>query len=144
MIHNRSVPTATMLAHVTCADLPAAVAWLEITLGFAEHFRYGDPVAGVQMHLGDAWIMLSTVRAERGTPAQLGKMTQSLTIVVPDVDQVFERATAAGVPIVEELNETMYGERQFVVADPDGHHWLIAQHVRDVAPQEWGATSAST
>lgn len=142
-MHNRSVPTSTILSHVTCADLPAAVAWLETTLGFEEHFRYGDPVAGVQLHLGDAWIMLNTVRAERGTPAQLGKMTQSLTIVVADVDRHFDRATAAGAEVVEDLNETMYGERQFVVRDPDGHHWLIAQHVRDVAPDEWGATPNS-
>jgi len=63
-------------------------------------------------------------------------MTQSLTIVVTDVDRRFERAAAAGARIVEDLNETMYGERQFVVKDPEGHHWLIAQHVRDVAPEE--------
>ncbi|CAA9546878.1 MAG: hypothetical protein AVDCRST_MAG87-543 [uncultured Thermomicrobiales bacterium] len=139
MVHNRSVPTSTMLAHVTCEDIPAAVAWLEDALGFHEHFRYGDPIAGVQMSLGDAWIMLNTPRAERATPARLGRMTQSLTIVVADVDAAFARATAAGAPVVEDLNETEYGERQFVVADPDGHRWLIAQHVRDVAPDEWGA-----
>ena len=144
MMHNRSVPTATMLSHVTYIDFTAAVAWLETTLGFREHYRYGDPVAGVQMHLGDAWIMLNTVRDERATPAQLGRMTQSLTIVVTDVDRHFERATASGARIVEDLNETMYGERQFVVADPDGHHWLIAQHVRDVAPEAWGATPAKS
>ena len=139
MMHNRSVPTSTMLAHVTCEDIPAAVGWLEAALGFREHFRYGDPVAGVQMHRGDAWIMLNAPRAERATPARLGRMTQSLTIVVADVDAAFARATAAGAPVVEDLNETMYGERQFVVVDPDGHRWLVAQHVRDVAPEAWGA-----
>jgi len=84
--------------------------------------------------------MLNMPRAERATPAQLGKMTQSLTIIVSDVDRLYGRATTAGAPVVEALNETVYGERQFVVRDPDGHHWLIAQHIRDVAPDEWGAT----
>ena len=142
MSHNRSVPTTTMLAHVTYEDILAAVAWLQDTLGFREHYRYGDPVAGVQMHLGEAWIMVNTVRGERATPARLGGMTQSVTIIVTDVDAAFARATAARAPVVEDLNETIYGERQFVVADPEGHHWLIAQHVRDVAPEEWGATPA--
>lgn len=63
-----------------------------------------------------------------------------VTIIVSDVDRLYGRATTAGAPVVEALNETVYGERQFVVRDPDGHHWLIAQHIRDVAPDEWGAT----
>ena len=41
--------------------------------------------------------------------------------------------------MVEELNETMYGERQFAAEDLDGHHWLFSRHARDVSPDEWGA-----
>jgi len=51
-----------------------------------------------------------------------------VTIIVSDVDRLYGRATA-GAPVVEALNETVYGERQFVARDPDGHHWLIAQHI---------------
>lgn len=140
VINNRSVPSNTVLPHITYEDIPAARDWLNRTLGFREHFHYGEPISGVQMYLGDAWIMLNTVRPERATPAQLGKATQSVTIFVTDVDEHFERAKAAGARVIEDLNETMYGERQFAVADPEGHRWLIAQHVRDVAPGEWGAT----
>jgi uncharacterized glyoxalase superfamily protein PhnB len=41
--------------------------------------------------------------------------------------------------IVEELHETPYGERQYGAEDLEGHHWLFAKHIRDVAPAEWGA-----
>jgi uncharacterized glyoxalase superfamily protein PhnB len=109
-------------------------------------FRYGDEggqVQGAQMHLGDAWIMLSSARPGRGSPAQLGSATQSLTVFVPDVDAHFERAKAACAKIVEDLHETEYGERQYGVEDLDGHHWLFSRHARDVNPAEWGAKLAA-
>jgi uncharacterized protein len=43
---------------------------------------------------------------------------------------------------VEELHLTVYGERQYGVEDPDGHHWLFSHHARDLSPNEWGATVA--
>jgi uncharacterized glyoxalase superfamily protein PhnB len=63
-----------------------------------------------------------------------------LTVMVGDVDAHFKRATEAGAKIWEELHETVYGEQQFGIEDPDGHRWLISQNVRDVDPPEWGAT----
>jgi uncharacterized glyoxalase superfamily protein PhnB len=51
---------------------------------------------------------------------------------------------SSGAKIVEELNETMYGERQYGVEDLEGHHWLFARHARDVDPAEWGAKVAES
>ena len=129
-----------MFAHVTYRDLESAAAWLRTRPGFVETFRYGEPVAGIQMRRGDAVIMLNLPTATRKPPIDAGAATQSLTIVVDDVDRLYEAISGTGDRIVEALNETMYGERQFVVADPEGHHWLIAQHVKDIAPEEWGAS----
>jgi len=142
MLHNRSVPADILLPHLVYQDVPAAIAWLATTFGFVEHYRYGDPAQGAQMHLGDAWIMLVSTRSGRATPAQAGCWTQSLTIFVEDVDAHCRRAKAAGAKIVEELNETGYGERQYGVEDLDGHHWLFARHARDVSPDQWGALIA--
>jgi uncharacterized glyoxalase superfamily protein PhnB len=145
MLRNRSVPTNTVLPHLTYEDVAAALAWLRATFGFAEHYRYGEHdgrVSGAQMHLGDAWIMLNSARAGSTSPARLGYQTQSLTIFVDDVDAHYARARAAGATIVEELHETAYGERQYGVEDLEGHRWLFSQHVRDVSPDEWGATIA--
>ena len=65
-------------------------------LGFVEHYRYGDPANGAQMHLGDAWIMLRQARPGSGSPAQLGYATQSLTVFVEDVQVHFDRTKSAG------------------------------------------------
>jgi uncharacterized glyoxalase superfamily protein PhnB len=145
MMRNRSVPTQTLLPHLTYQNVAAALAWLTATFGFTEHYRYGEEngqVSGAQMHLGDAWIMLNGARAAHASPAQLGYNTQSLTVFVEDVDAHFERAKSAGVTIVEGLHETVYGERQYAATDPEGHLWLFSKHVRDLSPGDWGATIA--
>jgi uncharacterized glyoxalase superfamily protein PhnB len=137
---NRSVPADVILPHLVYQNVAEAIAWLNRVFGFTEHYRYGDPVQGAQMHLGNAWIMLSLAREGRKSPAQAGVWTQSLTVFVDDVDAHFEKAKSAGPKIVEDLNETMYGERQYGVEDLEGHHWLFSRHARDVSPGEWGAT----
>jgi uncharacterized glyoxalase superfamily protein PhnB len=141
---NRSVPADIVLPHIVYQNVPDAIVWLTKVFGFTEHYRYGEPgtSVGAQMHLGDAWIMLRSARTGCANPAQLGYGTQSLTVFVDDVDAHFRKAKSAGARIVEDLNETMYGERQYGVEDLDGHHWLFAQHARDVSPDEWGATIA--
>jgi uncharacterized glyoxalase superfamily protein PhnB len=145
MVTNRSVPADTVLPHLTYRDAAAASTWLADVFGFTEYYRYGPPGApsGVQMHLGDAWIMLDTADTGEKTRAELGYGTQMLTVFVADVDAHYDNAKAAGAMIVENLHETMYGERQYGAHDLDGHHWLFSTHARDVSPAEWGATITS-
>jgi uncharacterized glyoxalase superfamily protein PhnB len=143
MLTNSSVPANILLPHIAYKDLPAAIAWLHNAFGFVEHYRYGDPISGAQVHLGDAWMMLNAARHRYRSPAELGFGTQSLTIFVEDVEAHFAHAKAAGAIIVEELHETVYGELQYGVEDPEGHHWLFSCHAHDVNPAAWGATIAS-
>jgi uncharacterized glyoxalase superfamily protein PhnB len=140
MLRNRSVPADTVLPHLTYKNLAAAIDWLAAAFGFVEHYRYGNPVQGAQLHLGNAWIMLNSVRPGRTSPAELGSETQSLTVFVEDVEAHFGRSKAAGAKIVEHLHETEYGELQYGVQDLEGHHWLFSRHDRDVSPDAWGAT----
>jgi uncharacterized glyoxalase superfamily protein PhnB len=112
MISNRSVPTDTLLPHFVYPDVAEAAGWLTKAFGFTEHYRYGEP-SGAQMHLGDAWVMLKRARPGNATPAQLGYGTQSLTVFLEDMDAHFQRAKSAGVQILEDLHETVYGELQY-------------------------------
>jgi uncharacterized glyoxalase superfamily protein PhnB len=141
-IMNRSVPTDSMLAHLVYRDVAKASDWLKRVFGFTEDYRYGDPVSGVQMHLGGALIMLTGPRNGTESPTTLGFNTQMLTIFVEDVDAHFAHSKENGAHIWEELHETAYGERQYGVKDMDSHRWLFSQHARDVDPVEWGANVA--
>ncbi|MDR3702548.1 MAG: VOC family protein [Candidatus Sulfopaludibacter sp.] len=140
MLKNRSVPVDTILPHVVYPDVAAAIEWLSRVFGFREHYRYGEPVAGAQVYLANAWIMLHGERPGSSSPAQAGTATQSLTVFVEGVEAHYRRSLAAGAKIVEELHETVYGELQYGVEDLAGHHWLFSRHARDVSPEAWGAT----
>lgn len=144
MIQNRSVPADILLSHIVYQNLPEAIAWLTKAFGFAEHFRYGDPVSGAQLILGAACIMARQAKPGQLSPRKLGYGTQSLTVFVENVEGHYRMAKEAGAKIVEEPHETEYGEFQFGVEDLDGHHWLFARHAHDVSPETWGAKVSQT
>jgi hypothetical protein len=41
--------------------------------------------------------------------------------------------------IVEELNETVYGQLQYAALDLAGYLWLFSRYARDLSPEQWGA-----
>ena len=55
---------------------------------------------------------------------------------VDDVDAHYARAKRAGATILEEPTDQFYGDRRYRAADPEGHHWCFATHVRDVSAEE--------
>jgi len=72
-MNNRSVPTATMLPHLVYRNVAEACEWLTRVFGFSEYYRHGQPVSGIQMSMGDAYIMLTDPRERRSeSPAKLG------------------------------------------------------------------------
>jgi uncharacterized glyoxalase superfamily protein PhnB len=144
VMKNRSVPTALLLPHVVYRNMTEACEWLTRVFGFAEYYRHGQPVSGIMVHLGEAYIMLSTPREGRSeSPTKLGSGTQMLTIVVEDVEAHYARTKREGGTIWEELHETVYGEKQYGATDLAGHCWLFSQHVQDVDPSSWGARIVS-
>ena len=143
-MRNRSVPVETVLPHVVYRNVAEAIDWLVRVFGFREHYRYGEPSApsGAQLAIGAAFVMVIASRAGRAAPIDSGSVTQMLTVVVDDVDAHLARTRTAGGKIIEDLQETIYGERQYGVEDLGGHQWLFSQHVRNISPVEWGATVA--
>ncbi len=142
---NRSVPADIILPHLIYEDVPRALAWLIATFGFIEHYRYGGdggPARGAQIRLGNAVVMLNSPKPGGASPKRSGCRTQSLTVFVDDVDAHFAASKSAGAKIVEELNETIYGERQYGVEDLEGHLWLFSRHARDAYPGDWRGVHA--
>ena len=43
-----------------------------------------------------------------------------VTFVVPDVDQTYQKALEMGLPIVQEPRNEFYGQRRFLIKDPNG------------------------
>jgi PhnB protein len=128
-------------------DVAGALDFLSRAFGFEETLRYtgGEGyVNHAEMRLGDGWIMLGDPGDDYRNPRKLGQETVGIHVSVDDVDALFARAKRAGTEITEEPTDQEYGDRRFGAKDPEGHHWWFAQTIRDVSPEEWGATTAAT
>lgn len=126
-------------------DVSAALKWLAEAFGFRERQRFAEPdgtVTHAEMVVGeDGVVMLGHPGPEYRNPRRLGVWTSYVHIYVPDVDAHCARARDAGATIVRGLNDESYGDRRYDAEDPEGHRWSFAQRLRDVPPEEWGATA---
>lgn len=55
-------------------------------------------------------------------------------LYVPNVDELYHRALAAGATSISEPKDQDYGDRSAGVTDPFGNQWYIATHFKDVTP----------
>jgi PhnB protein len=53
-------------------------------------------------------------------------------VYIPNVDEVYANALAAGATSVRGLEDAPYGDRTATVLDPYGNLWSLATHVKDV------------
>ena len=133
---NRSIPAAPVIPVLIYPDVRAAVAWLEGAFGFAERVQIGEDHRS-QMNAGGGAVIIGDVRADR-VPPRAGEATHSVMVRVEDVDAHYERSRAYGARILMEPTDFEYGERQYSVEDPAGHHWTFSETRADVHPDEWG------
>ena len=136
----------TITPYLLYEDVAGALDFLARAFGFEEQLRYTGPegyVNHAEMRIGDGVIYLGDPGDDYRNPAYLGVRTQMVCVSVDDVDAVYERAKAAGAEITDEPADQAYGERRFMARDPEGHAWSISQTIREVAPEDWGATPAA-
>ncbi len=60
----------------------------------------------------------------------------TLTLLVPDLQKVYNAVKKAGLEILLEPVDEFYGDRVFVFLDPDGYEWKISQTIKQVSPEE--------
>jgi PhnB protein len=101
-------------------------------------------VMTVELWVGDTRVHVASEFPEAGivSPLTLGGTATVLQIQVDDADAAWQRALSAGAEVRHELADQFWGERQGQLTDPFGHRWNIAQHVRDVTPEEMAAAAA--
>ena len=126
-----------------------ALDWLKQAFGFTEKLRVPDPERGVahaELELDGSVIMLGRpLDPDFKNPKNLGaKATASIYVYVDDVDEHYARAKDAGATILREPQDQFYGDRNYGVADAEGHEWYFATHVRDVTDEEMQAAMPAT
>ena len=100
----------------------------------------GGRVMHAEVKIGDSMVFMSDewpdVSPDTKSPQTAGCVTGTVFLYVPDVDSVFKRAVDAGAKVNMPVTDMFWGDRFGKVVDPFGHHWGIATHKEDVAPEE--------
>jgi len=69
-------------------------------------------------------------------PKRMAAHRSYFYVYVENVDALWKRAVDAGAKQVMPLADMFWGDRNGTLEDPFGHQWSLAQHVKDVTPEE--------
>jgi PhnB protein len=132
---------AGVTSYLIIRDADRAIDFYKQAFGATEVLRLAYPdgkVAHAELKIGEGFVMLSEETPEMGFrgPLSLGGTPVSLLVYVPNVDEVFERAIAAGAESKRPVADQFYGDRSGTLVDPFGHVWSIATHKKDVPAGE--------
>lgn len=134
------MPTLQLIPTLRYDDAPAAIDFLCRAFGFTEHAVYRnvqDPalIDHAQLRHGDHLLMLASATpsdwattAPLTTVRQAGGNTQTIYMVVDDVDTHADRARAAGADIFMAPKDQDYGGRGYGARDPEGNAWSFGSY----------------
>lgn len=126
------------IAYDNAAD---AIDFYSKALDAKELMRFPMPNGGVghaEIQIGNARIMLSDTNEECGIKSakDLGGSPVSFFVYFEDVETAFSKAKNAGMTEQTPLEDMFWGDRVGKLLDPYGIVWSLAQHTRDVSPEE--------
>ena len=123
-----------IIAQLRTTDLAASIRFYTTRLGFALEFQHEDFYAGVRA--GGHVVHLKLV--DEGDPSiayvDLGDHFH-LYFETEDVMAAAERVRLAGVRFEREVHETLWGTREFVIRDDQGHTLYFGQPLQLDADQ---------
>ncbi len=118
-----------------------AIDFYKKALGAEERGRFPAPdgtIMHAEIKVGDSIVMLGEEMPEQGgkSPKALGGTPVSLYLYLENVDAAWKRAIDAGGKEIMPLTDQFWGDRGGCFEDPFGHKWWLAQHVKDMTPEE--------
>jgi len=128
---------AAIIPSLRYRSAPAAIEWLCRVFGLGKTLVVPDDSGGIahaQLSFGDGMMMLGSLRDNEWgrfikQPDEIGgAATQSVYLVVPDADVIYERAKNAGAEILIPVRDEEYGGRSFSCRDFEGHLWTIGTY----------------
>ena len=126
----KTMPESDIIPVLTYPNIDNAIIWLSNTLGFKERWRIGNHRA--QVSYGNCTIAI--------TEGQLGNAVE-LMIKIKGIDEHYSKCQLAGIAIIAPPTDHFYGERQYTIKDIGGHFWTLSETIKDLLPEDWGATS---
>ncbi len=127
--------------YVVMDDAGAAIEFYKKALGATEKMRFPTPDGGVmyaEIQVGNSRIMMGNPSPDCGgkSAKSLGGSPVSFYLYVEDIEAAFSKAKDAGMLVKKGIEDMFWGDRMGTLTDPFNVEWTIAQHIRDVSPEE--------
>jgi PhnB protein len=124
---------------LVCANAAAEIGFCKAAFAAQELARRSAPdgsVVHATLAIGEAMIM---VHGEAGhlashAPQPDGSSPVVIYIYIEGVDEVIERAVAAGARVLVPVVDAFWGDRVGRIIDPSGHVWNVASRVDESSP----------
>jgi PhnB protein len=131
----------TVTPYLIVKGAAEAIDFYKKAFGATEIMRFPMPdgrLGHAEIKIGDSFVMLADEFPQMlaVSPATLGGTPIGLCLYVPNVDELFNQAVAAGAKVERPVTNQFYGDRAGTVLDPFGHKWTITTHVEDVSMEE--------
>ncbi|MCC8964821.1 VOC family protein [Bradyrhizobium sp. Pear76] len=119
MTHFKPAGWPAVIPRIVTRDLTGLAGFLRDVFGAKGEVRPGAPT---EMRIGDSIILISDGGGVREA------MPAFLYVYVPNADEIYRRAIAAGAESIETPADTPYGDRRAMVRDPWANVWQIATY----------------
>lgn len=131
----RPVPKGftTITPHLAIKDAQAALAFYKKAFGakvLSKMLAPDGKILHADLMVGDAHVFVSDPMMN-SQPS-----SASIHVYVENADKAWKKAVAAGAKVVMQLDNSFWGDRYGLLADPFGQQWAISSHVEDVSPAE--------
>jgi PhnB protein len=132
---------SVVMPMLVCRDAAAELDFCKTTFGAVELVRRPGAegtVAHALVTIGQAMVMIEgewPTLASRA-PQPDGSSPVVIYVYVEDVDEVIERAVAAGAKVLLPVKNQFWGDRTGRIIDPSGHVWTISTRVEETSSAE--------
>lgn len=131
----------TVTPNIVVNDAAEALEFYKEAFGAEETVRMPGPAGRImhaEMRIGDSVVMIGEEMPDMGrnSPKKYGGSPVGFYVYVENVDAAWKRAVAAGAKTTMPLADMFWGDRTGTLEDPFGHSWSLAEHVKDLTPEE--------
>jgi predicted enzyme related to lactoylglutathione lyase len=114
---------------LTASDLQRSIAFYRDVLGFVagEEWREGGALTGIALHAGAITFYLTQDDFAKGRDRQKGVGMRFRCSTAQDIGKLATEITARGGVLDQEPKEMPWGERVFMISDPDGFKLTFVQ-----------------
>jgi uncharacterized glyoxalase superfamily protein PhnB len=129
----------TVTPSMTVKDAPKVIEFYKKAFGATERMRMPGPdgkIMHAEIQIGNSIIMMNDEVMGSRSAQTLGGCPISFYLYFDNADAAFQKAMAAGGKQFMPVTDMFWGDRMGTIEDPFGHKWTIAQHVKDVTPED--------